>query len=178
MDTRKEQVTKTAKTVVDGTIAAGNKAVEFSTSAATTAADRAKELLAATKDAANTGFEKVSAFKLGDKNVGEHAKTTVDSVQAAVDVDQLTEQVSKIRDQIEGVLGTWKESFRPTTNVKKSASKSAAAKPATPKQTGTKRDLDALTVAELRTMAAKADIAGRSSMAKADLVAALKKAGK
>lgn len=168
IDTQKEAVTKTAKNVVDHTVAYGNKAVEFSAGYANTAADKAKELFATTKTYANTGIDKVSSVKLGDKNVSEHAKTTVDSVQSAVDVDQITDQVAKLRHQIEGVVGSWKESFRPTTNTKAPAKKASA----------TSVDYSELTVDELRKLAAKADISGRSKMNKGLLVAALQEASK
>ena len=192
IETQKEAVTKTAKTVVDSTVAAGTKAVEASTGAATTAADKVKDILGKSKSLAETGMHKVTSVKVGDKNVGEYAKTTVDSVQSAVDVDQISGQVTKLREQIEGVLGSWKESFRPSTDTPKKAAatktvapkaparkakapKAKAAKAAAPK--AAKVNLSALTVDELRSMASDADIAGRSTMNKAQLVAALKKAG-
>ena len=175
MNTRKEAVAKTAKTVVDSTVAAGTKAVDASSGAATTAADKLKDVLARSKNFAGTGINKVTAVKVGEKNVGEHAQATVDSVQSAVDVDQLTGQVAKLREQIEGVLGNWKETFRPSTGTAtKSATKPAATTPAAKK--ATQAQLSKLTVDELRTMAAEAEIRGRSTMNKSQLIAALKKA--
>lgn len=168
METQKEAVSKTAKTVADNTAAYKTKAVELSTDAASTATDKAKELFAATKEFAGAGFDKVTSVKLGDKNVGEHAQATVDSVQSAVDVDQISDQVAKLREQIEGVLGSWKDQFRPTTGAPAPAAKPAAKAV----------DYKALTVSELRAMAADADIAGRSKMNKGQLITALKKANK
>ena len=142
LETQKENVTKAAKTVVDGTKTASTKAVDLSTDAATTATDKAKELLALTKEFAGTGLDKVTAVKLGDKNVGEHVDATVGSVQSAVDVDQITEQVAKLREQIESVLGTWKESFRPSQDDVKddveAPKAKTTAKPAAKKATTTK----------------------------------------
>lgn len=167
MNTQKEAAAKKARTVVDGTVAYGTKAVEASAGAAETATDKLKDVLARSKSFAETGITKVTTVKVGDKKVSEHAKATVDSVQSAVDVDQLSDQMAKLREQIEGVLGTWKETFRPSTEV---ASKPAA-KPA-----AKKTNYNDFTVDELRHMAAEADIAGRSTMKKAQLVSALKKA--
>lgn len=146
MSTQKEAVAKTARNVVDGTVSAGTKAVEASAGAAETAADKLKDVLARSKTFAETGINKVTAVKVGDKNVGEHAHATVETVQSAVDVDQITDQVAKLREQIEGVLGNWKETFRPTTEAtpepvadkpakKAAATKTAAKKPATKKAT-------------------------------------------
>ena len=59
------------------------------------------------------GVEKVSDLPLGDKKIGERAHETVETVQDKIDVEQIQEQVARLRDQIENVLGTWKESFRP-----------------------------------------------------------------
>jgi hypothetical protein len=140
LETQKESVTKAAKTVVDGTKTASTKAIDFSTDVATTAAGKAKELFARTKDLAGTGVDKVTAVKVGDKNVGERVDATVETVQSAVDVDQITGQVAKLREQIESVLENWKESFRPSHDDAKTpvaeakaaaAKKPAAKKPAT-----------------------------------------------
>jgi hypothetical protein len=60
----------------------------------------------------------------------------VDELAAKVDFDQVSEQVSKLRDQLEDLLGTWRASFRPekttpkatVTNTVKAETKPAAAK--------------------------------------------------
>jgi hypothetical protein len=170
MTTQREAVAKKAKTVVDGTVAAGTKAVEASAGAAETATDRLKDVLARSKSFAETGITKVTAVKVGDKNVGERAHATVESMQSAVDVDQITGQVAKLREQIEGVLGTWKETFRPSTET--------APKPAAKQSAAKKTNYNELTVDQLKTMASEADITGRSTMNKSQLIAALKKAEK
>ncbi len=128
IDTQKETVTKAAKTVVDNTVSAGNKAVDYSTGTASELAEKAKVLLARTKDLASAGIDRINAVQLGDKNVGERVEVTVETVAAAVDVDQLTEQVAKLRDQIDGMLSSWKDSFRPSSDDVKKAEKPAAAK--------------------------------------------------
>ena len=48
----------------------------------------------------------------------------VDEITAKVDLDQAKEQVSKLRDQLEDMLATWRSSFRP----EKAADKEAPAK--------------------------------------------------
>jgi hypothetical protein len=69
----------------------------------------------------------------------------VEQVQARVDVDQLQEQVEKLRDQLETVLANWRTGFKPngvmqrkpaavkpeaTVEPAKAAAKPAAKKPA------------------------------------------------
>ena len=43
----------------------------------------------------------------------------VDELAAKVDFDQVSEQVSKLRDQLEDLLGTWRASFRPEKTTPK-----------------------------------------------------------
>ncbi len=74
----------------------------------------------------------------------------VDEITAKVDLDGAKEQVSKLRDQLEDMLATWRQSFRPekaadkAAEVKDAASASAkkpASKPAaksTPKASAAK----------------------------------------
>jgi hypothetical protein len=62
----------------------------------------------------------------------------VDEITAKVDLDQAKEQVSKLRDQLEDMLATWRTSFRPEKTdekveaepAKTPAKKPAARKPA------------------------------------------------
>jgi hypothetical protein len=57
----------------------------------------------------------------------------VDEITAKVDLDQAKEQVSKLRDQLEDMLATWRTSFRPEKVAEKvePAPAEAPAKPAT-----------------------------------------------
>lgn len=72
----------------------------------------------------------------------------VEEISQKVDLDQAKEQVSKLRDQLEDMLATWRQSFRPeehsetspadktaaeTTAKSTTAKKSAAKKPAAKK---------------------------------------------
>jgi hypothetical protein len=75
----------------------------------------------------------------GEKVVGRITDgKVVDEIAAKVDLDQAKEQVSKLRDQLEDMLATWRSSFRPEkteekaepVKTKKSADKPAAKKPA------------------------------------------------
>jgi hypothetical protein len=57
----------------------------------------------------------------------------VDEITAKVDLDQAKEQVSKLRDQLEDMLATWRTSFRPEKTEEKveaEAAKTPAKKPA------------------------------------------------
>jgi hypothetical protein len=93
----------------------------------------------------------------------------VDEITAKVDLDQAKEQVSKLRDQLEDMLATWRSSFRPekaeTTEVKvataPAAKATAAKKPAS--KTGTK----ASAAKTARSTAAKTSTAKTASV-KAD----------
>jgi septal ring-binding cell division protein DamX len=65
----------------------------------------------------------------------------VEEISAKVDLDQAKEQVSRLRDQLEDMLSTWRTSFRPvedktarvTEAVKAPVKKPAAKKPAAKK---------------------------------------------
>ena len=60
-------------------------------------------------------------------------RKVVDDITAKVDLDQAKEQVSKLRDQLEELLATWRTSFRPEkTEVKET--KEAPAKEAPAKE--------------------------------------------
>lgn len=54
----------------------------------------------------------------------------VEGLSERMDLDQIQDQIEKLRDQLEGVLGNWRDSFR--TDAKPSA-KEPAKKPATRK---------------------------------------------
>ena len=63
--------------------------------------------------------------KLSDKKV-------VEELSERVDLDQIQDQVERLRDQLESVLSNWRDSFRPEAK-KPAAKKPAARKPATKK---------------------------------------------
>lgn len=148
LETQKDAVTKAATT-------ATSKAKEISTSAVSTAADSTssagdmvKDYGSLATDAAKTwietgfGFAELSLstvkdFQLGDKNVGERAQATVDTVQDKIDVDQIQDQVAKMRHQMEAVMSTWKDSFRPS--AADSAVRTSPVKKATVTKTPTKK---------------------------------------
>ncbi len=135
LTTQKETATKTAKGVSDSTVEFAGKAKDLGMSSAKTATDSASEYLdtamefgLTAADAAfeavkvlmdkamnltDKGFEKVNDVQVGQKNVGERMQATVDTVEEKIDVDQLQHQVAKLRDQMEHVLVSWKDSFRP-----------------------------------------------------------------
>ena len=57
-------------------------------------------------------------------------KKVVEELSERVDLEQIQDQVERLRDQLESVLGSWRDSFRPD---KPTARKPAAKKPATRK---------------------------------------------
>ncbi len=75
----------------------------------------------------------------GEKVVGRITDgKVVDEITSKVDLDQAKEQVSKLRDQLEDMLATWRTSFRPekagekakVSETKAPATKAPAKKPA------------------------------------------------
>lgn len=75
----------------------------------------------------------------GEKVVGRITDgKVVDEIASKVDLDQAKEQVSKLRDQLEDMLATWRTSFRPekagekieVEETKSPAPKAPAKKPA------------------------------------------------
>jgi hypothetical protein len=74
----------------------------------------------------------------GEKLVsGIREGKVVEEISQKVDFDQAKEQVSKLRDQLEDMLATWRQSFRPEqaaeTTAAEPAPKTSAAKPAAKK---------------------------------------------
>jgi hypothetical protein len=68
----------------------------------------------------------------GEKVVGRISDgKVVEEISSKVDLDQAKVQVSKLRDQLEDMLATWKTSFRPEKAADKEApAKAPAKKPA------------------------------------------------
>ncbi|GMQ93213.1 MAG: hypothetical protein BMS9Abin12_0690 [Acidimicrobiia bacterium] len=159
--TQKDAATKAAQDIADSTVdfatkakdvgmstaksaaeSAGeymNMAVEFGGSAAESATEVFKAVFGKAQSLTGKGLERVSEVQVGEKNVGERAQATVDTVQEKIDVDQLQDQVAKLREQMEHVLVSWKDSFRPSTTVKEvEGTGTTAKKPATKKAPATK----------------------------------------
>ena len=93
----------------------------------------------------------------------------VDEITAKVDLDQAKEQVSKLRDQLEDMLATWRSSFRPEkaeTPTVKEATAPAAKAPAA-KKPASKTGAKASAAKTTRSTAAKASSAKTESV-KAD----------
>jgi len=136
---QKEAATKAAQDVADSTVdfaakakdlgvssaksatesASGymDKAMEFGTSAADSATDAFKTAFEKAQSLTGQGIERVSDVQVGKKNVGERLQATVDTVEEKIDVDQIQDQVAKLREQMEQVLVSWKDTFRPATTV-------------------------------------------------------------
>ncbi|MDP9494982.1 MAG: hypothetical protein M3P87_07050 [Actinomycetota bacterium] len=98
----------------------------------------------------------------------------VDEITAKVDLDQAKEQVSKLRDQLEDMLATWRSSFRPekteTSTVKAAtapAAKATAAKATAAKKPASKTGTKASAAKTARSTAAKTSSA-KTESAKAD----------
>lgn len=69
----------------------------------------------------------------GEKVVaGIREGKVVEEISQKVDFDQAKEQVSKLRDQLEDMLATWRQSFRPE-KAEETVEETAPAKPATQK---------------------------------------------
>jgi hypothetical protein len=163
LTSQKETATKAAKDATDSTVEFAGKAKDFGVSSAKTATDSAgeyldrtmefgvtaadaalaavKELILQAMSLTDKGLEKVSDVQVGQKNVGERVQATVDTVEEKIDVDQLQDQVAKLRDQMEHVLVSWKDSFRPSATVTEVVveEKPAPRKPATKKASTAKK---------------------------------------
>jgi hypothetical protein len=154
LETQKNAATKAAKSVTDATVSvtekamdlgttAGQKATEMGSSAVTSITGTATEVFHTGSDLASKGILRVKEFKLGEKNVGERAQATVETVSERIDMDQFQDQVAKLRHQMESVMGTWKDTFRPAASTAKQATatkspaKKAPAKKATTTRTTT-----------------------------------------
>jgi hypothetical protein len=89
------------------------------------------------------------AKKLSDRKM-------VEEISERVDLDQIQDQVEKLRDQLEGVLGNWRESFRADKpEDKPAAKKPAARKPAAKKTAPAKKPAAKKPAAKKPTTAAK-----------------------
>lgn len=67
----------------------------------------------------------------GEKVVsGIREGKVVEEISQKVDFDQAKEQVSKLRDQLEDMLATWRHSFRPEKADETATDRPAASKPA------------------------------------------------
>jgi hypothetical protein len=69
----------------------------------------------------------------GEKVVGRITEgKVVEEISSKVDLDQAKEQVGKLRDQLEDMLATWRNSFRPEKSAEKPtpSAKAPAKKPA------------------------------------------------
>ena len=97
--------------------------------------------------------------KIGDQKV-------VEDITSRVDLDQAKDQVSKLRDQLEDMLATWRTSFRPEETGTKApagdptpkstvANKTAAKKPAAKKPAAKKPAVKTTTAKSTKTSAAK-----------------------
>ena len=112
----KEITSSTAKNVNESDLIA--KVREFSETASAATTDTAKNVIDKVSEALTTIFDMVSDLPIGGKNIGERAQRTVDTVHEKLDVDQIQDQVAKLRHQIDGVVESWQESFRPSTAQK------------------------------------------------------------
>jgi len=157
----KEAATKVAKSFADTTVDYAKKAKDLGSSTAKSASENAGDYMntavefgSKTADSATGVFKSAFASaqaltdkgkgKVADAKVGERAQAGVDAVQEKIDVDQIQDQVAKLREQMDHVLTSWKDSFRPTAKVdvkpakKATATKTAVKKAPAKKATATK----------------------------------------
>jgi len=88
---------------------------------------------------------------------------TVEEITAKVDLDQVQEQVGKLRTQLEDMLATWRASFRPATESAKPAAKKASdSKASAPKASTSKASAAKTTTAKTSTAKASAPKASAS----------------
>lgn len=101
----------------------------------------------------------------------------VDELASKVDFDQVSEQVSKLRDQLEDLLGTWRASFRPekVKVVPKATVSTPVKTEATPRPAATKTTA-AKTTAAKKAPAKKAPAKKTAAKSPAAKTASAKKA--
>ena len=95
----------------------------------------------------------------GEKVVSRISEgAVVEEISQKVDLDQAKEQVSKLRDQLEDMLDTWRQSFRPEekaeakpATTKAATAKAPAAKKPAAKATATKKPAAKATAAKTTT---------------------------
>jgi trigger factor len=110
---KKKMAGKALYAMVGAPMVLGRKFMDLSTKLTGEAKDQYEEF-------AKEG-KKVSK-QLRERNV-------VEEITQRVDLEQIQGRVEKLRDQLEGALENWRESFNPAT-AKPAAAKPAAAKPA------------------------------------------------
>lgn len=86
------------------------------------------ELGSRTEDLTNTAQKRLEDWAEEGRQVVHKVSEgkMVDELAAKVDFDQAREQVSKLRDQLEDMLATWRTSFRPAEETAAEAAQSAA----------------------------------------------------
>ncbi len=109
----------------------------------------------------------------GEKVVGRISDgKVIDEITAKVDLDQAKEQVSKLRDQLEDMLATWRTSFRPEkaeTQVKTEAPANKAPANKAPAKTPAAKTTATTSAAKTtKSTAAKTSSAAKAPAAKAE----------
>jgi len=94
----------------------------------------------------------------------------VDEITAKVDLDQAKEQVSKLRDQLEDMLATWRSSFRPEKAETPAVTEPAApaAKAPTAKKPASKTGTTKASAAKTARSTAAKTSSGKAESVKAD----------
>ncbi len=99
----------------------------------------------------------------GEKVVSRISEgAVVEEISSKMDLDQAKEQVSKLRDQLEDMLATWRTSFKPEEKTEAAKAENAPApaktapkKPAATKATAAKKPAAKKTTAAAKPVAAK-----------------------
>jgi len=111
LKTQRDAATKAAQDVADSTVEFAAKAKDLGVSSAKSATesasgymDKAMEFGTSAADSATDAFK--TAFEKAQSLTG-----TVDTVEEKIDVDQIQDQVAKLREQMEQVLVSWKDTF-------------------------------------------------------------------
>lgn len=158
--------TTATDTVIEATEAASSRVTEYGGIALATVSDTATMVIEQTKGFAERGYNRIKEFQLGDKNVGERAQATVDSVSEHIDVDQISDSMKKARHQMEGAVNTWMESFRPSTTEPEPKPKATPAKKPAAKKPATKASTAAKKPAATKKPTTKATTAKKTTAAK------------
>jgi hypothetical protein len=120
LKTQKDLATKALYAAVAAPVVAGRRLKEYGTKVVEYSGKWADEAQTQFAELASEG-EKMTA-NLRDRNV-------VEELQSRVDLEKVQDRVEHLRDQLEGALSSWRESFTPEEPAKKApATTTAAAK--------------------------------------------------
>ena len=108
-----EKAEKVVYAAIGAPLVTGRKLIDLGSKVAGTATDRLETW-------ASEGKKATEKWGADSKKVADQVRTgqVVEEFTARMDLDQIQDRVGKLRDQLEGVLTNWRESFSPEGDSK------------------------------------------------------------